>query len=195
MFKVFLGACVDFVTGDKNYKSGADWVTTARTLQCFFVRSKRENADAEWVEISRGLVMEISVDMLPEKVKDFCLFYGMKQLVADRKFAMSAKLFTKELERDRINAAEEFLKEMEAIQDIPAKRASGNAKARQKEKDSLTQALSKAIFSGDFALAKTITEEMREKGFVEDGNATPAPAQTAVSSAPVVVKKKKTAKK
>lgn len=189
MFRIFLNACIDFVTGNDNYKSGADWISTGRVLQCFFVRSKREAKGSDWVEISRSLVLELDVDSLPEKVKDFCLFYGAKQLIADRKFAMSSKLFTKELERDKLRGAEEFLTEMFAIQDIPAKRQSGNAKARQKEKDALVEKLNRAIFSGDFATAGKITEEMREKGYVEDLNAS-APAE---KPAPVV--KKKSAKK
>lgn len=189
MFRIFMNACIDFVTGNDNYKSGADWISTGRVLQCFFVRSKREAKGSDWVEISRSLVLELDVDTLPEKVKDFCLFYGAKQLIADRKFAMSSKLFTTELERDKLRGAEEFLTEMFAIQDIPAKRQSGNAKARQKEKDALTEALSKAIFSGDFVKAKEITEQMREKGFVEDGNAAPAPEK------PAVMNKKKAAVK
>lgn len=191
MFKVMKENCADFVVGNSAYKTAADWTIENGTVSCFFVRSEKDGE--KWKEISRGMVLQVEIASLPAAVVEFCVGYGLKQVIADRNFAMPKAEFTAELERERVDNASAFLTEMFETGKIPMKRreGSGMTKERQKEKNEMTAELSRAIFSGDFAKAKEITEAMAAKGFVENGNAAPA----APSAKPEVITRKKNAKK
>lgn len=196
MFRTMKENCVDFVVDEKNYKTSADWTIENGIVSCFFVRSEKDGE--KWKELSRGIVLQVEIASLPEAVVEFCVGYGLKQVIADRNFAMAKAEFTTELERDRVDNAQAFLAEMFESGKIPMKRkeGSGMTKERQKEKNEMTAELSRAIFSGDFTRAKEITEAMAAKGFVENGNAPAAPsAKPAPVKAPEVITRKKNSKK
>jgi hypothetical protein len=178
---------------DKTRKTGISFTLDNAVASCFFLH-KVKNEDDTWETESRKVAEFDLNDVFPDflgmnEAQRFIAFYGFKQKMQDSGVNIPV---TKDIEKDKIEKMGEIW-DIFAAGKAPERirTGGGNAKERQKEKDALTLELSRAIFSGDFARAKEITEAMAAKGFVENGNAAPA----ATSAKPEVITRKKNVKK
>ena len=161
-FVVNVEKAVDFSVSD-DWKSAASWTDRGQNIVCEFVRSEKDGK--KWKEISRDEVISVDIDALSDDVKDFCVRYGLKQILADRNFATPKDEMDIDTERTRLNNAEAFLMEMFETGKVPVKRRKGLSEEQKKERKVLVDKLAVAMKERNWKLAGEIGDEMEAKGY------------------------------
>ena len=161
-FVVYKDRAVDFLT-EEDWKSSASWTDRGSYVVCEFIRSEKDGK--KWKELSRSEVILVDVTKLSASVKDFCLRYGLKQILADRNFATPKEEMDKETERTRLSDVEAFLTEVFETEKMPLKRKKGLSEEQKKERKALVDKLAIAMKAKDWALAGKIGDEMEQKGY------------------------------